>query len=60
MQNAVKPATLVTKDGWVICPVCGMVKLLRLPADGHVRAYVYCRNCHRERFLNIDLSLRAT
>lgn len=57
MQGEKNRATLVTKDGWILCPVCEKVKLLRLPSDGHVRAYAYCRNCHRERFLNIDLSL---
>lgn len=57
MQNEDHRATLVTKDGWVMCPACGRVKLIRLPKDGVVRAYAYCRNCRRERFLNIDLSL---
>ena len=57
MQSEAKPAKLAVKNGWVLCPVCEKVKLLRLPSDGRVRAYVYCRNCHRERFLNIDLSL---
>lgn len=33
------------------------MKLLRLPPDGRVKAFVYCRQCKRERFLNIDLSL---
>lgn len=50
-------AKLVVKDGWVFCPECGEMKLLRLPPDGKVKAYAYCRHCKRERFLNIDLSL---
>ena len=57
MKRIGKGGTLVTEDGWVLCPVCGRGKLLRLPKDGKVRAYAYCRYCHRERFLNIDLSL---
>lgn len=57
MQSTSKPAKLVVKDGWVYCPECREMKLLRLPPDGCVRAYVYCRHCKRERFLNIDLSL---
>lgn len=57
MQSREKCGTLVVKDGWVMCPECGRVKLLRLPADGYVKAYAYCRNCRKERFLNIDLSL---
>ncbi len=49
--------TLVTKDGWVFCPACRTMKLLRLPPDGRIKAFVYCRHCKREHFLNIDLSL---
>ena len=48
---------LSIKDGYVMCPDCGAMKLLRLPPDGRVKAYVYCRHCKREKFLNIDLSL---
>ena len=48
---------LVTKDGWVMCPTCQMMKLIRLPPDGKVKAFVYCRRCKRELFLDIDLSL---
>lgn len=48
---------LVTKDGWVLCPACQTMKLLRLPPDGRIKAFVYCRHCKREHFLNIDLSL---
>lgn len=57
MQTQRESAKLVVKDGWVICPKCGAMKLLRLPPNGKVRAYVYCRHCKRERFLDIDLSL---
>ena len=48
---------LVVKDGWVMCPACQKMKLVRLPTGGKVKAFVYCRRCKRERFLNIDLSL---
>lgn len=57
MQTGAKPAKLVVKDGWLICPGCRKMKLLRLPPDGRVKAFAYCRHCKRERFLNIDLSL---
>ncbi len=57
MQTKTKHGTLVVKDGWVFCPECRTMKLLRLPPDGRVKAFVYCRQCKRERFLNIDLSL---
>ena len=57
MKRIGKGGTLITEEGWVLCPACGRGKLLRLPGDGRVRAYAYCRYCHQERFLNIDLSL---
>ena len=57
MQTKCEAGKLVVKDGWVICPVCGSMKLIRLLNDGKVRGYLYCRHCKRERFLNIDLSL---
>ncbi len=54
---SIKPDKLVTKDGWALCPQCGQMKLLRLPPDGKVKAFAYCRHCKREQALNIDLSL---
>lgn len=57
MHNAQNGAKLSTKDGWITCPDCGRMRLLRLPPDGKVKAYVYCRHCRAEKFLNIDLSL---
>lgn len=57
MQCAEKAGKLVTKDGWVLCPDCRKQKLMRLPPNGRIRGYVYCRHCRAEKFLNIDLSL---
>lgn len=57
LQKTERPARLVTKEGWVLCPDCGEMKLLRLPPDGKIRAFAYCRHCKREKFLDIDLSL---
>ncbi len=57
MQVGKNCDTLVSKDGWVFCPDCRTMKLLRLPPDGRIKAFVYCRHCKREHFLNIDLSL---
>ena len=51
---------LLVKDGtdvWVLCPQCRMMRLIRLPPDGCVRGFPYCRRCKREQYLNIDLSL---
>lgn len=57
MKVDAKRDRMITKDGWILCPDCGSMKLLRLPPDGRVRGYVYCRHCKSEKFLNIDLSL---
>lgn len=57
MQSTIKNDKIVTKDGWVICPKCGKMKLLRLLPGGKVNAYAYCRHCKQEQLLNIDLSL---
>ena len=57
LQKQTETAKLVVKDGWVICPRCNSMKLLRLPPDGKVKAFVYCRHCKKERYLDIDLSL---
>lgn len=57
MMRNQESAKLITKDGYVLCPECETMKLLRLPKDGRVKAYAYCRHCKQERFLNIDLSL---
>ena len=57
MRNERKAGKIVITDGWVICPKCKTMKLLRLAPDGKVKAYVYCRHCRHERYLDIDLSL---
>ena len=57
LQTRGECGKLIVKDGWVICPKCKTMKLLRLPPDGKVKAYVYCRHCKQERYLDIDLSL---
>lgn len=33
------------------------MRLLRLPPDGRVKGYAYCRHCKNEKYLDIDLSL---
>lgn len=43
LQKRGECGKLIVKDGWVICPKCKTMKLLRLPPDGKVKAYVYCR-----------------
>lgn len=60
MQSKNGYGKLLVKDGtdlWVLCPQCRMMRLIRLPPDGRVKGYPYCRRCKREQFLDIDLSL---
>ena len=60
MQSKNDYGRLLVKDGtgvWVLCPQCRMMRLIRLPPDGRVKGYPYCRRCKREQFLDIDLSL---
>ena len=56
MRKDANDGMIITEDGFVLCPQCGMVKLLRLPPDGRVKGYPFCRRCKREQFVNIDLS----
>lgn len=53
----VRSAKINQRSGIVRCPQCGQMKLLRLPPGGKVKAYLYCRHCKREQYLDIDLSL---
>ena len=59
MRAGEKSATLVSKDGWIICPVCNQNrKTIRITAD--TEAYhlpVYCRKCGTELIVNISRGL---
>ena len=56
MQSQPKPARLVVKDGWVICPVCRRNhRLLRVDPETVAKDLpIYCRDCKTEIILNID------
>ena len=55
MQTKRKADTLVIKDGWVMCPVCGKMKVLRIEPDTTAHALpVYCRRCGQESVVNIE------
>ena len=56
LRKVVNDGKIITEDGFVLCPQCGMVKLLRLPPDGKVKGYPFCRRCKREQFVNIAQS----
>lgn len=55
MQSAVKRDMLVTKDGWITCPVCRRNhRLLRIDDDTEATGLpVYCRDCKTEIILDI-------
>ena len=57
MRTVNESAKMAIKDGWVICPDCNSMRLMRLPPNGKVRGFVYCRHCKCEKYLDIDLSL---
>ena len=55
MQPNQSPCKLVVKDGWVICPVCGKGKLLKLRPDTTTRNLpCKCKRCGQESLVNID------
>lgn len=50
--------TLTVKDGWLLCPVCGKHKVLRLTPETTAKDLpVYCKRCGQESIVNIDQSL---
>lgn len=57
MQKKDSDGKIIIKDGYAYCPDCERMKLIRLPEDGKVKAFIYCRHCRKEKFLDIDLSL---
>ena len=47
---------MIAKDGSIFCPSCRKMRLARLPEDGRIRAYLYCRRCRREQYIDVSLS----
>lgn len=55
MHHDPNPATIVTKDGWAICPVCGKGKLIKLLPTTTVHDLpCKCKRCGQESKLNIE------
>lgn len=55
MPTIEKSDKLIVRDGWLMCPVCGKMKVLRLEAETTAHALpVYCRRCGQESIVNID------
>lgn len=49
---------LIVRNGWLMCPHCGKMKVLRLDPETTAHALpVYCRRCGKESIVNIDESL---
>lgn len=55
MQMTSRPAKLVIKDGWVMCPVCGKGKLQKvLPTTTAHDLPKQCKRCGQETIVNIE------
>ena len=55
LQPKTESATIVTKDGWAICPVCGKGKLIKLLPTTTVHDLpCKCKRCGQETKLNIE------
>ncbi len=58
MQSTTKPAKLVVKDGWLLCPRCHRGKVLKLNPGTRARDLtVFCKVCGKESVVNIDQCL---
>lgn len=54
MQNAGKSGKMISRDGWVLCPVCGRKKLLQIRPETVARELpLYCRHCGATVQVNI-------
>lgn len=55
MQSSLKPAILVTKDRWVMCPFCRKKKLLHVGTRTLIRDLPWtCGRCGNTVLVNID------
>lgn len=63
MQSSKYCGKIVTRDGYLLCPICQRQKVLRLlPETEGKQIAVWCKNCRRESIVDIDqmsLSQRA-
>ncbi len=58
MQSENKCGKMVTKGGYLLCPICHRQKVLRLlPETRGQQIVVYCKTCKQESIVNIDKSL---
>ena len=60
MQKDCRCATITVRDGWIICPVCGKGRTLRILPTTYARdAIVFCKRCGSESIINIQASASA-
>ena len=46
---------LTVKDGWLLCPVCGGSRVLRIyPETSGQKIQVFCKRCSKESIVNIE------
>lgn len=55
MQSGRQADKLIIKNGWVICPVCGKGKILKVNPDTSVHHLPRpCKRCGQETIVNIE------
>ena len=55
MQTAQQRGKLIIKNGWVMCPVCGKGKILKINPDTTVRNLPRpCKRCGQISIVNIE------
>ncbi|WP_298030259.1 cysteine-rich KTR domain-containing protein [uncultured Dysosmobacter sp.] len=55
MQSGKQPVKLVIKNGWVLCPVCGKGKILKVNPDTTAHHLPrLCKRCGQETIVNIE------
>lgn len=55
MSCEIKSDKLVIKNGWVLCPICGKGKLLKILPESAVKNLpCKCKLCGQETQVNID------
>ena len=63
LQTEASCGKIRTKDGFILCPICGRQKVLKiLPETRGTHIPVFCKNCRKQSIIDIDtmsLSRRA-
>lgn len=56
MHSEVNSGKLLSvRDGWLLCPVCGKTKVLRIYPETRGRMIqVFCKRCGSESIVNIE------